>query len=146
MRPRATHACEHRPLVPRPAPDRLQRVAVAEQRGDQAEQQERQVIALPAPFPRVGDRGKGRRQRAQPLVAKQRGALLCREVGEEGWDGRILHGEGLRGVLRLAQHLYRSTKWPSPFLTDLSQTLVAALNPALGPRGFKSADDGRNDV
>jgi len=37
----ATHACAHRPMVPRPAPDRLQRVAVAEQRGDQAEQQER---------------------------------------------------------------------------------------------------------
>jgi hypothetical protein len=78
---------------------------------------------VPASLARVGHRRHGGGQRAQLLVSEQGSALFGAEVSQETGDGRILHGDGLLGVLWSAQHLYRSTKGPSPFLTDFSQTL-----------------------
>jgi len=67
----SAHPRQHRPLIPRPASDGLQRAAIAQERRRQAGQQEGQIIALPASFARVGDRREGRGQGARMRVREQ---------------------------------------------------------------------------
>jgi len=91
MAPRPAHTGQDAALIARPASHRLQRVAIAQQRGHHTDQEEGQIVPLPPAFARVRDRRESRLQRAQARIGEQMGAFRRAQGGKEGRDGRILH-------------------------------------------------------